>query len=251
VPPWIEKQQELLRAATNFRARLRFDWKRHAARTVSSRGGSLEEQVRWAELYAQAERQQNPKVRDVETINLPSTTTEHAVMANITHDSAAAAERPSPVQISPETDDEPIRATEAMPVSETLARAQALPAPLRDAAWEKNESSYLALAVANLNSLTRSYNLMAPELAKKPYFSLERELRSCYADVAPQVAGEIRERARAPRGGLGEAKGRAGQGQGQGVLDRLAGERARVHDERKPQYGFKEFVSELFRRKGG
>jgi hypothetical protein len=216
VPPWIEKQQELLRAATNFRARLRFDWKRHAARTVSSRGGSLEEQVRWAELYAQAERQQNPKVRDVETINMPSTTTEHAVMANIPRDSAGATERSSPSQISPETDDASIPVTEAIPASETPAGDQALPAPLRDPVWEKNESSYLALAVANLNSLTRSYNLMAPELAKKPYFSLERELRSCYADVAPQIAGEIRERARAPRGGLGEAKGRGGGGPGGG-----------------------------------
>lgn len=45
VPPWIEKQQELVKAAAVFRSRLRADWKRHAARVIASKGGSLEDQV--------------------------------------------------------------------------------------------------------------------------------------------------------------------------------------------------------------
>ncbi|KAI9738880.1 MAG: hypothetical protein M1818_005193 [Claussenomyces sp. TS43310] len=53
-----------------------------------------------------------------------------------------------------------------------------LPAPFRDPAWEAAEQSYLALAVKNLNSLTRSYNLVAPELAQKPYFNLKCELKA-------------------------------------------------------------------------
>ncbi|CAI4218880.1 unnamed protein product [Parascedosporium putredinis] len=57
----------------------------------------------------------------------------------------------------------------------------------RDPAWEGAERSYLELSVEKLNSLARSYNLMAPELAKKPYFSLTRELESCYAEVAPSA----------------------------------------------------------------
>ncbi|KAK5997346.1 hypothetical protein PT974_02702 [Cladobotryum mycophilum] len=71
-------------------------------------------------------------------------------------------------------------------------------APFRDPVWEKAEHAYMNLSVENLNSITRSYNLMAPELAKKPYFSLQRELASCYADVAPFVAKEIKERAARP-----------------------------------------------------
>ena len=39
VPPWIEKQQELGKAVNSFRGRLRNDWRRHAARMISSRGG--------------------------------------------------------------------------------------------------------------------------------------------------------------------------------------------------------------------
>lgn len=60
VPPWIEKQQELVKAAAVFRGRLRADWKRHAARTIASKGGTLEEQVRRAEAYARAEENLNP-----------------------------------------------------------------------------------------------------------------------------------------------------------------------------------------------
>src|ERR1700722_3904904 len=69
VPPWIEKQQELMKAAHIFRARLRNDWKRHAARTIASRGGSLQEQMRTAERYAEAEKVHNPKKRAVEQIS--------------------------------------------------------------------------------------------------------------------------------------------------------------------------------------
>lgn len=48
VPPWIEKQQELVKSATVFRSRIRKDWKRHAARVIASKGGGLQEQVRRA-----------------------------------------------------------------------------------------------------------------------------------------------------------------------------------------------------------
>ena len=84
---------------------------------------------------------------------------------------------------------------------------------------------------------------MAPNLAKKPYFSLERELRNCFADVAPQVAAAIHARATAPKvKGIEVIGHRPGS-----VLDKFAMDGAgHVYDERKPQYGFKEFWRDLF-----
>ena len=38
VPPWIEKQQELLKAARVFRTRLRSDWRRYVARMIAAEG---------------------------------------------------------------------------------------------------------------------------------------------------------------------------------------------------------------------
>lgn len=120
--------------------------------------------------------------------------------------------------------------------------------PFRDPAWLATESSYLRLAVENLNNLTRSYNLQAPPVAQRPYFTLERELRTCYADVAPQLAHAIRERALAPKarnvvltGGKDDA----------GMLDRLVGTGTvvRVRDERgEKRYGFKQFWKDLFQK---
>ncbi|KAF2786241.1 hypothetical protein K505DRAFT_330492, partial [Melanomma pulvis-pyrius CBS 109.77] len=72
VPPWIEKQQELVSAATKFRTRLRLDWKRHAARMIASGGGSLQEQIRRAEAYAKAELIANPSRKKDETLNAVS-----------------------------------------------------------------------------------------------------------------------------------------------------------------------------------
>lgn len=116
-------------------------------------------------------------------------------------------------------------------------------APFRDAQWEETEKSYQTLAIKQLNDLTRSYNLMAPNLAKKPYFALERELQTCFADVAPQVAAAIRERALAPK-----VKGVEVVGHKPGsVLEKFSVDKAsHVYDERKPQYGFKQFWRDLF-----
>ena len=68
VPPWIEKQQELVKAAAVFRSRLRADWKRHAARVIASKGGPLEAQIRRAEAYAAAEAALNPRITKQEAL---------------------------------------------------------------------------------------------------------------------------------------------------------------------------------------
>jgi hypothetical protein len=102
----------------------------------------------------------------------------------------------------------------------------------------------LTLAIDNLNSITRSYNLMAPDLAKKSYFSLKRELESCFADVAPQVAEAIKESATRPVKSLMEPGG-GGHGMLFDNFGRM-GKTARVYDSKTPNYGFKEMWRDLW-----
>ncbi|KAF6237715.1 hypothetical protein HO173_003916 [Letharia columbiana] len=256
VPPWIEKQQELIKAANVFRARLRADWKRHSARVIASKGGSLETQVTRAEAYAIAEAGNNPKATKTESITKID---REGRLSQVT-----VTETPTP---SSETTDSKIRVSEDLandwPISQpaqaisevtdhassssaenTLPTAPSLPrlAPFRDPAWESLERAYHTLAITEINNITRSYNLQAPDLAKKPYFSLERELRSCFADIAPQLPNEIRERARRPEKIKVEIVGhRPG-----GVLERFSSEKVKVYDSRKPQYGFKQFWKDLW-----
>ncbi|KAL8388745.1 hypothetical protein RB599_010073 [Gaeumannomyces hyphopodioides] len=210
VPPWIEKQQELAKALRVFRARLRNDWTRHAARSIAGMGGSLERQVARAEGYAAAERRWNPRRGKVDKPSAAST---------------SKAQDPVVAKMRKELGDEAVRealgegsASSAVgTVGSEDGKAEEEPAvwiaprPFRDPAWEAAEKAYMELAVSNLNSIARSYNLMAPDLAKKPYFTLRRELDACFADVAPLLADTIRERAGHPQrplldGGPGGSK---------------------------------------------
>ncbi|KAI1431522.1 hypothetical protein GGR50DRAFT_61184 [Xylaria sp. CBS 124048] len=230
VPPWIEKQQEVVKTAHTFRTRLRNDWKRHAARIIASKGGPLEAQVERAKQYARAEAIYNPRKHNVDQMTIPTSATDDVVMVKI---------RQQP-QMNTQNTEEELAKTE----HRTIDSEASLPAPFRDPDWLKIEKAYMELSIENLNTLTRSYNLMAPELAKKPYFSLERELNNCYADVAPQLADAIRERATRPSRLTHEANGtRPGS-----ILDRFAnsGPAAKVYDSKAPYYGFKEMWRDLF-----
>ena len=274
VPPWIEKQQELVRSANVFRARLRNDWKRHAARVISSKGGSLEAQVERAKTYAVAEAYHNPRTAKTEALN---SSDRQGNVATITVDEEPLFNSTSAIAESPDskitvTENEsstsdtatPTDAVETPPYFTPLSTGtintshessptsspspSSTPPPnpaslpiFRDSAWEDLERSYQTLAVKDLNNLTRSYNLMAPDLAKKPYFSLARELRFCFADVAPQLADEILQRARTPKRVSVELVGhRPG-----GLLESFGTQKAKVYDSRKPHYGFKEFWRDL------
>jgi len=243
VPPWIEKQQELVKAANVFRTRLRMDWKRHAARTISSRGGDLLEQMRAADRYAEAERVYNPRKRAVEQIAVPANATSDPVMINIIREAPKSTEAPR-VKVELMAGQETPKSNE-----EESSHTEPIPPPIsplslfRIPTWEAAEMSYLTLAINNLNSLTRSYNLMAPELAKKPYFSLDRELKSCYADVAPQLATAIKERAERPPKDLVE---KIGHHPGSVLAKFSVSDTSKVYDSKKPLYGFKEFWADLF-----
>ncbi|EMC98113.1 hypothetical protein BAUCODRAFT_40846, partial [Baudoinia panamericana UAMH 10762] len=257
VPPWIEKQQELVATASRFRRRLRTDWRRHVSRSIASRGGPLEQQLNLAKEYAYAEIYANPPKQQIERLNavddgghLSQITLAGELRSQPTNGDATDLEFKMLEQKfdddgnlrSPE---QQVVVTAALPESVVHVDTQRRPAvpPFRDPQWEETERSYLKTAVDNLNSLTRSYNLMAPDLAKKPYFSLDRELKAAYADVAPTVADAIRERALAPKIRGVEVIGHTPGG----VLEKFAMDRAaHVHDDRKPQYGFREFWRDLF-----
>ncbi|EGE85433.2 hypothetical protein BDDG_08378 [Blastomyces dermatitidis ATCC 18188] len=211
-PPWIEKQQEVAKEVDRFRRRLRSDWKRHAVRFIASQGGSLESQIQRARGYAAAE------VRLGDNGQNTSHTAETNAKAPESHNNSSA--------------------------------SQHLPSvpPLRDADYLKIEQAYHNLTVKNLNALIRSYNLMAPPVAQKPYLKLERELLSCYADVAPSLPGELQRRAteklrnstRSIPPGLHES----------GLLKSLSlTQNVRLHEENpSKRYGFKQFWRDLWNR---
>lgn len=263
VPPWIEKQQELVATANKFRSRLRADWKRHAARMIASKGGTLQDQMRRAEAYAKAELIANPRKKKEEVIStvnsdghvsqislsgelkVPSpdspnaSVSEEIIAERITFDTNG---QPFAAEAKPE---DPSTQSVQIPLHTPPSSVAPAPYPFRDPQWESIESAYHTVAINDLNSRTRSYNLQAPDLAKKPYFSLQRELNACYADIAPQLADAIKERATKPtRKVEGFGQSLAGQGS---VMDRLVGEKVRVRDERaERQYGFKQFWKDLW-----
>lgn len=261
VPPWIEKQQELVKTAATFRTRLRADWKRHAARMIASKGGSLETQVRRAEAYAAAEAAYNPKAVKVESFTeidaegklAQLTVTEKQAPPGKEEDLRitvtevplipSAAEEPEGTALSPPSlDGTSITPEPSDTTNEHTPQRPTRVFPFRDPDWEKLELPYHTLALNSLNNLTRSYNLMAPDLAKKPYFNLQRELKSCFADVASQLPSEILERAKAPARIKVDVVGhRPG-----GVLERFATDKAKVYDTKRPNYGFKEFWKDLW-----
>lgn len=243
VPPWIEKQQDLSKAAHSFRTRLRNDWKRHAARSIAARGGSLVEQMARAEAFAESERLHNPRMRKTEEAS------PDPIKVEMQHGAAAA-------NVNDITTGADVSAGEAAEAAAAPAAAPEhekapLPPPFRDPTWEAAERSYMQLSINNLNTITRAYNLMAPDLAKKPYFSLERELLNAYAEVAPQLAGEIRQRAtRAVNPGLGT--GGTTRGPTDGLLEYLGGGPSpRIHVEAEEKaYGIKDWWRDFWAKKG-
>ncbi|OAX85098.1 hypothetical protein ACJ72_00511 [Emergomyces africanus] len=166
-PPWIEKQQELAKEVERFRKRVRSDWRRRAVRLISSQGGSLESQILRARGYAATEaRLGSPRTNEA-TVN-ESDGEVHADIEQTIQATNHPHPGPQPPPFTP---------------------------PLRDPDWLKIEQAYHNLAVKSLNALTRSYNLMAPPVAQKAYLNLERELLSCYADVASSLPAEMQRRA--------------------------------------------------------
>lgn len=280
VPPWIEKQQELLKMVNIFRSRLRNDWRRHAARSISSKGGSIEQQVRTARSFALAEEKYNPRPEvQSETMssispdgNLANITVQERIAAGVALEPAqdpveitvTATTAPQSV-LDDRTEGEPEKiaedvmvvsqvTTDAMqpegssghgvPESTTPERVLPMAYPFRDESWERTENSYHKLAIDEINALARSYNLMAPKMAQKPYYNLQRELKRCYADVAPSLPDEILNRSR-----KGPVRVQVSMHKDGSVMERFqgTGHIGKIRDEPQARgYGFKEFWRDLF-----
>lgn len=248
VPPWIEKQQDLARETNQFRQRLRTEWRRHAARMISSQGGSLEEKERRARGYAAAEARVVAQRKLNETISKSSANdaADLPMFSQISHDGriAGGTTRNPPPQRNTGLES---GASVAPEDPSTLDNGDAsIPhlAPLRDPDYMSIERGWHELQIKSINDLTRSYNLQAPRLAQKPYLNLERELNACYADVAPTLADELTLRASSPRKVASSIEKPAG-----GVLEDILQSRqnVRVYDEdRSKGYGLKEFWRDLW-----
>jgi hypothetical protein len=230
VPPWIEKQQEVTSTANKFRSGLRIAWKRHVARTIASWGGDMQSQMKLADEYAFAESfaALTKQVTSAEAIGQPLS----LPTAEVSELASDGIDRGEKI----------VQELEALEAPDPESIRQPTVDPFRDPQWERTERSYHKIAIANLNSLTRTYNLMAPDMAKKPYFSLDRELRACYAAVAPHVAEAIKERAL-----TSSIRGREQSNrEPAGVLAKFSMKAGHVYDEQRPQYGFREFWRDLF-----
>jgi hypothetical protein len=255
VPPWIEKQQELISTANKFRSRLRNDWKRHAARMIASKGGSLEAQLQRAKAYAAAEAIVNPPKKKVETMS--AVAQGHMSQITVTGELKASdtssgnietrieIKESSPSDGTPQTAGETI-VTEAptTPQSSPAPSIQPAPHPFRDLTWEANERAFHKLTVDNLNSVCRSYNLIAPQTAQKPYYNLDRELKNCFADVAPQLPGEILDRATRPKVKVEVI----GHQPGSFLEQTFQAQKTRVFDEnlQVKGYGFRQFWKDFW-----
>ncbi|KAF7597059.1 hypothetical protein BBP40_010533 [Aspergillus hancockii] len=223
VPPWIEKQQELAREADRFRQRLRTEWRRHAARLIASEGGSLESQMRRAQAYAVAEARLAEKAKiarsfqETDDVTPSSTNLNNETVGSSSSEAENKDRGPIPYK-----------------------------SPLRDPQYLSTERSFLELAVKSLNTLTRSYNLQAPPVAQKPYINLERELSTCYADVAPTLAEEIKRRATEK-----SSRPKSMGSKASGMIESLGtSTTASVYEEDTSKgYGFKEFWRDLFSKK--
>ncbi|KAJ5084720.1 hypothetical protein NUU61_009299 [Penicillium alfredii] len=231
VPPWIEKQQELAAETSRFRQRLRAEWRRHAARLIASKGGSLDAQMKLAKAFAAAERRLVEKTKfEASMRGGNSAAPDEATASEINQDGrivSQAGRRDEPAEAESGHED-------SLPH---------LP-PLRDPSHFAMERSFHELAVKHLNTLTRSYNLQAPPAAHKPYVNLDRELNSCFADVAPSLAEEIRrratERARSPSPTVPPPSASVLGSFGTGSSVRVS------EEDQSKGYGFKEFWRDLF-----
>ena len=138
----------------------------------------------------------------------------------------------------------PVPEPSESPVTFPSERVLPMAYPFRDPEWDKAENAYHSLAVAEINATARSYNLMAPKMAQKPYYALHRELNRCYAEVAPTLADEILTRSR--KGPIRVAVSMHKEGS---LMDKFqgTGHVARVRDESTEKgYGFKQFWRDLF-----
>ncbi|KAL4081508.1 hypothetical protein V8B97DRAFT_1863572 [Scleroderma yunnanense] len=65
---------------------------------------------------------------------------------------------------------------------------------MRDREWEDRERSYHDTAIAELNSLVRKYNAMAPYAVRRPYYTREVELDKTYEECGEEILRAVEEK---------------------------------------------------------
>lgn len=180
---WIEKQQEIDTATRRFRSRLRADWTRHAARVISSKGGSLAEQIQRAEAYASAEEAalKRIKAKNKEDENRCSQISRSSKLEGASKGIISDNEATNGVQL-----DQDFKYTVQI-------------SPFRDNNWEAAEKPYIELTIKSMNDMIRNYNLIAPQPSRKGSLNTKRELDACYAQSAPLIGAEMLRRAMQPK----------------------------------------------------
>ncbi|KIM36074.1 hypothetical protein M413DRAFT_78715 [Hebeloma cylindrosporum] len=104
----------------------------------------------------------------------------------------------------------------------------------RDPDWVNKEKSYHETAVAELNSLVRKYNAMAPYAVRRPYYIREVEIERVYEAAAPDIMQMVAQRAQEAdstllNGSAGSSQGAGGHGSAGGPSKGVAGASEEVH----------------------
>jgi hypothetical protein len=94
----------------------------------------------------------------------------------------------------------------------SLADAQAL----RDREWEAREKAYHESALAEVNTLVRKYNTLAPYAVRKAYYVRDVELDRAYEEGAEDIVQELAGRFRGSQAqaGAGNPEDRAVRDEG-------------------------------------
>jgi len=64
----------------------------------------------------------------------------------------------------------------------------------RDQEWVDREESYHEAAIAELNSVVRKYNGLAPYMTRRPYYMRKVEIERLYEGCAEEILQRIKER---------------------------------------------------------
>ena len=86
----------------------------------------------------------------------------------------------------------------------------------RDPDWVNKEKGYHETAVAELNSLVRKYNAVAPYAVRRPYYILEVEIGRAYDEATSDIMQMIAKRAQEVDSTLRSGSGGTSQGTGHG-----------------------------------
>lgn len=262
-PEWIQKQQELRMEIDRFRGRLRADWRRHASRLIASQGGPLQTQITMAQAYAAAESKRINAANDRKFIENNDDDDKNRTKAVDNDEYRTPVDHEGRItRHPPETSSSTSSSFSSPPNSQQndqltsqneppSSPPEPLPSvsPLRDSQYLSTEHEYHTLTIKKLNNLVRSYNLQAPKVSQRGYLTLNRELDSCYAEVAPSLPEEVRRRAteRAHDSTIPDRKE-----ENNGGLQQVLGmnRTARVHDEDSSKgYGFRELWKDLWQRR--